>query len=100
MRWAQRRFTTKIISTPAATKMAAAMERLISFGRQILAIRTVQVTIRDMQNPTELVQSMRDDGKQLTKQSSVEDELMIPSPIELEDGHVGCCADDKQHQKD
>jgi hypothetical protein len=43
---------------------------------------------------------MRDDGKQLTKQSSVEDELMIPSPIELEDGHVGCCADDKQHQKD
>jgi hypothetical protein len=94
MRWDQKRFTMKMINTPAATKMAAAMERLISCGRQILEMRIVQVTIRDMQNPAESVKPCTSEYAQLTKQSTIKDKLVASSPIELEDGHVGRCADD------
>jgi hypothetical protein len=40
-----------MMSTAAATKTAAAMERLAFVGMQMLAMRRVQVTIRAMEKP-------------------------------------------------
>jgi hypothetical protein len=51
MRLAKSRFTINAISTPAATNIAAAIARLMSVGRHRLAMRSVHVTIRDMEKP-------------------------------------------------
>jgi hypothetical protein len=48
-----------------------------------------------MQNPAESVKPYTNEYEQLTKQCTIKDKLVASSLIELEDGHVGRCADDK-----
>jgi hypothetical protein len=48
-----------------------------------------------MQNPAESVKPCISEYEQLTKQSTIKYKFVASSPIELEDGHVGRCADDE-----
>ena len=50
IRWAKKRLMMKMMRTPAATKMEAAMARLMFEGREVEAMRRVLVTVRAMQN--------------------------------------------------
>jgi hypothetical protein len=60
MRCDQRRLTMKTIKTPTATNMVAAMESLMFLGTQMLAMRRMHVTIRDIEKPDQSVSVTRE----------------------------------------
>jgi hypothetical protein len=72
----------------------------MSVGRQMLAMRRMQVTIRDMEKPVMYVsQKQGATYKEHTEKSCVEDKLVAPFVILLENGHVPCCADHEENHE-